>query len=209
MAGRSIEWGIRWLIVAAGLWLLWGWGKSGPFVEEPPAKGDFVMEAAALAALPDGKVFHLEGHLHPRGNAAAGEPITFLSKERTREHQGERVKTRRYDRPPLEFRWAGGSLALEDDGYELRLAPRLPDKPWHHFAQLNSGFMAGEAAVLTAVKEGGAFEDVVLSEGPRERLGKRVGGDNRLRWGLGLFLKGMASLIVVSIVWPRWKRAER
>lgn len=200
--------GIRWAVVVAGLWLLWGWEKSKPFSEAPPDPRDFVTDAPGLAALPDGKIFHIEGSVHPRADIVKDEPIAYLSTERTKEHGGgARVKVRRYDRPPLEFRWAGGVRLLERDGYHLRHAPRLPDKPWHHFAQLNSGFMTGEPAILTAVKKHGMIKDVYLSEGPREALEKSLRGDNRVRSGLGWFLKGMVSLILVSIVWPRWKRA--
>lgn len=204
VAGRCA----RWVVVMGGLWLLWGPGGLRSFRQGEPEDGRFVVSAEGVAGVAEGERFFVEGWVHPmeEGGALKDGLFIYRYEEETKDYgSNRRMVVRAEARPALVFEWAGGKKRVERDGYVLKDAPRVPDRPWYRFAQRNRGFRPGDEAVLSAVKRGGDWGSVELGAGPREVLRAEIRKGNRIRWWLGLGLKTAVSLGLVSLVVPRWK----
>lgn len=182
------------------------WGVWRPVIRLLPEDMTAVADGSALAALPEERTFLLSGAVRPaEGVSVAGlwhGRFAYVHRERRDlSRSGGKhtaVVTVTDARPAVFFDWAGGTLRLPADSYDLSRAPLAREDG----ADVSStGFRAGDPALaLGRVDASGTPRVEHLMETPIEAVIRRLERGNRIRIILTLAAKIGFSIFAVSLL---------
>ena len=206
----------RLLPASALLYALWTWQPATPV----PLPDGTVQpaDAAALAALPAGTPFLIEGNVHLANAAAAlpwqGRTIYIQRKRIDQGGQGssrhQAVETITRQRPALHFHWNATRIPVAADSYGLDNAPRITPKWNDSWDRSSRGFRDGDAALaLGHTGDDGHVRIESLLETPLAAVQKGIRSEHHNRVWLIVAAKIIATLLVLAWLSPLWGGRQR
>jgi len=215
---RSVRNLVKALAAAGALWLIWfGWSPAYFTLPKDLARP---ADGPALAALPSGTAFAIEGHVEPTEAAPHEWQGRFAFVHRMRRNVGgssskeTKVVEIGNHRPALHFRWSGGIWTLAAKSYGLKHAPPVKPRFWPRkwlwttrvddWDRSSEGFRPGEAALAYGhIDDAGKPRVEMLMQAPLEAAAAEIGSENRTRRTLLIAAQLVLTLFVAGIVLPR------